>query len=158
MSRRAVGPPFGGLAVRRLPCDEPSAPDGTAGPGGPSGAGTAADPDVVVIATGSEVAVAVGAALLPAGEGIRARVVSMPCREWFDAQPAAYRDRVIPPAVRRRIAVEAGVGQSWYDLVGLDGRTIGVEDFGASASAADLFTDFGITPEAVAKTARDLLR
>ncbi|MFF2847752.1 transketolase C-terminal domain-containing protein [Streptomyces sp. NPDC058001] len=100
---------------------------------------------------------AVAAARDLADDGIRARVVSMPCREWFDAQDAAYRDRIIPPGVRRRIAVAAGVGQSWYDLVGLDGRTIGVEEFGASASAAELYEHFGITADAVARAARELL-
>lgn len=120
--------------------------------------GAAADPDVVVIATGSEVAVAVTAARLLADEGVRARVVSMPCREWFDEQPRSYQDSVIPPAVRRRISVEAGVSQGWHDLLGLDGRAIGVEDFGASASAAELFEDFGITPHSVAAAARELMR
>ncbi|MBD0739088.1 transketolase [Streptomyces sp. CBMA29] len=115
------------------------------------------DPDVVVIATGSEVELAVTAARALAADGIRARVVSMPCREWFDAQDAAYRDSVIPPAVRRRIAVEAGVGQGWYDLIGLDGRSIGVQEFGASASAAELYEHFGLTADAVASAARELM-
>ncbi|MEV7909052.1 transketolase [Streptomyces griseus] len=113
-------------------------------------------PDVVLIATGSEVGVAIEAARALERDSIRARVVSMPCREWFDAQPASYRDSVVPPSVRRRIVVEAGVSQGWHDLVGLDGRTVCVEEFGASASASELFEHFGITPEAVAKTARDL--
>ncbi|MFE2040615.1 transketolase [Streptomyces sp. NPDC059477] len=117
-----------------------------------------ADPDVIIIATGSEVQIAVAAARALAEEGLRARVVSMPCREWFDAQEPLYRDSVVPPTVRRRITVEAGVGQGWYDLLGLDGRAISVEDFGASASAAELYEHFGITPEAVAEAARDLLR
>ncbi|MFD7894933.1 transketolase [Streptomyces sp. NPDC059743] len=116
-----------------------------------------ADPDVVIIATGSEVQIAVAAARDLADDGIRARVVSMPCREWFDAQDAAYRDRIIPPTVRRRISVEAGISQSWHDLIGLDGRSIGVQDFGASASAAELYDHFGITPDAVASTARELM-
>jgi transketolase len=118
----------------------------------------AEDPDVIVIATGSELHIAVDAARTLAAEGIRARVVSMPCREWFDAQDAGYRESVLPRSVRRRVAVEAGVGQSWHDLVGLDGRTIGVEDFGASASAAELYEHFGVTPGAVAAAARELLR
>ncbi|MET8829052.1 transketolase [Streptomyces sp. NPDC004610] len=116
------------------------------------------DPDVVIIATGSEVPVAITAARTLAGEGIRARVVSMPCREWFDEQDPAYRDSVIPPTVRRRITVEAGVAQCWHDLLGLDGHAISVEHFGASASAAELYADFGITAEGVAGAARDLLR
>jgi len=118
----------------------------------------AAEPDLIVIATGSEVHLAVDAARTLAGEGIRARVVSMPCREWFDGQDAAYRDGVLPPAVRRRISVEAGVAQGWHDLIGLDGRAVSVETFGASASAAELYDHFGITAEAVAAAARDLMR
>ncbi|MEV6119983.1 transketolase [Streptomyces sp. NPDC052077] len=115
------------------------------------------DPDVVVIATGSEVAVAVEAARALTADGIRARVVSMPCREWFAGQPAAYRDAVLPPSVRRRVVVEAGVSQGWHDLLGLDGRAVCVEEFGASASADELFAHFGITAEAVADAARALL-
>jgi transketolase len=81
----------------------------------------------------------------------------MPCREWFNEQDASYRDGVIPPTVRRRISVEAGIGQSWYDLLGLDGRSISIQEFGASASAVELYEHFGITPDVVASTARDLM-
>jgi transketolase len=119
---------------------------------------SSADPDVVIIATGSEVQIAVAAARDLADDGIRARVVSMPCREWYDEQDASYRDGVIPPTVRRRISVEAGTGQSWYDLVGLDGRAISIQEFGASASAAELYEHFGITPGVVASAARDLMK
>jgi transketolase len=81
----------------------------------------------------------------------------MPCREWFNEQDASYRDGVIPPTVRRRISVEAGIGQSWHDLLGLDGRSISIQEFGASASAVELYEHFGITPDVVASTARDLM-
>ncbi|WP_443060916.1 transketolase-like TK C-terminal-containing protein [Streptomyces sp. NBC_00448] len=87
----------------------------------------------MVLATGSEIAVAVTAVRLLAGEGVLARVVSMPCREWFDEQPASYQDSVIPPAVRRRISVETGVRQGRHDLLGLDGRAIGRSGWGTSA-------------------------
>ncbi|MFI9627360.1 transketolase family protein [Streptomyces sp. NPDC052042] len=123
----------------------------------PPAQGDPGDPDVVIIATGSEVPVAIEAARALTRDAVRAHVVSMPCREWFDEQPASYRDSVIPPTVRRRIVVEAGVSQGWHDLLGLDGRAVCVEEFGASASAGDLFAHFGITAEAVADAARALL-
>jgi transketolase len=82
----------------------------------------------------------------------------MPCREWFDEQDAAYRDQVIPTAVRARISVEAGISQGWHDLVGLDGRSIGIHEFGASASAPELYDHFGITASAVVTAARELVR
>jgi len=113
------------------------------------------DPDVVLIATGSEVQLAVGARAQLDAEGIAARVVSMPCKEWFDAQAADYRDAVIPPQVRARVAVEAGVAQGWREVVGDAGRIVGIEHFGASADYATLFREFGFTAEAVAQAARD---
>jgi transketolase len=79
----------------------------------------------------------------------------MPCLEWFNAQEAAYRDAVILPSVRARVAVEAGATLGWYRYVGDSGRVIGLDHFGASADAATLFREFGITPEAVAAAARD---
>ncbi|WNI33922.1 transketolase [Streptomyces sp. ITFR-6] len=123
----------------------------------PAGEEERSAPDVILIATGSEVWVAIEAARALAAESIRARVVSMPCREWFDAQPASYRETVIPPSVRRRVVIEAGVSQGWHDLLGLEGRAICVEKFGASASAQELFEHFGITREAVAEVARALV-
>jgi transketolase len=112
-------------------------------------------PDVILIATGSEVQLAVKARELLAADGVGARVVSMPCREWFDAQPQAYRDLVIPPSVRARVSVEAGVAQSWEGLVGDAGRCVSLEHFGASADYARLFEEFNITDEAVAAAARE---
>ncbi len=112
-------------------------------------------PDVVVVATGSEVQLAVEARDILAGEGVAARVVSMPCKEWFDAQPADYRDAVFPPEVRARVSVEAGVSQGWRDVVGDAGRTISLEHFGASADYATIYREFGITADAVADAARD---
>ena len=94
-------------------------------------------PDVVLIGTGSEVQLAVEAARDQlADEGIRARVVSMPCREWFDEQDKAYRDTVIPPIVKARVSVEAGVAQGWREVVGDYGRIVSLEHFGASADYA----------------------
>ena len=85
-------------------------------------------------------------------------MVSMPCREWFDAQPRSYRDTVLPPAVRARVSIEAGVAQGWRELVGDAGRSISIEHFGASADGATLFREFGFTPAAVVKAAKDSLK
>jgi transketolase len=112
-------------------------------------------PDVVLIGTGSEVQIAVAARDLLAADGIRARVVSMPCREWFDEQDQAYRDQVIPPDVRARVSVEAAVAQGWREIVGDHGRIVSLEHFGASADYQRLFAEFGFTGEAVAQAARD---
>ncbi|WP_380176457.1 transketolase C-terminal domain-containing protein [Kineococcus sp. DHX-1] len=120
--------------------------------GGPDG-----DPAVVLIATGSELQLAVEAGRTLAAEGVRVRVVSMPCREWFAEQDTAYRESVLPARVRARVSVEAASAQSWHDLVGLDGRTVSIEDFGASAPPATLFEHFGVTVAGVVATARDAL-
>ena len=112
-------------------------------------------PDVILIATGSEVQLAVEARERLAADGVGARVVSMPCREWFDAQPQAYRDLVLPPSVRARVSVEAGVAQSWQGLVGDAGRCVSLEHFGASADYARLFEEFGITTDAVVAAAHE---
>jgi transketolase len=111
-------------------------------------------PDVVLIATGSEVHVAVAARELLEAEGVGTRVVSMPSVEWFEEQPREYRDRVLPPEVRARVAVEAGIGLTWYRFVGDAGRIVSLEHFGASADAKTLFAEFGFTPENVAAAAR----
>jgi transketolase len=111
-------------------------------------------PAVVIVATGSEVQLAVAARDVLQAEGTPTRVVSMPCREWFEAQPREYRDEVLPPAVRARVSVEAGVAQGWRDVVGDAGRTVSLEHFGASADYQTIFREFGFTPEAVADAAR----
>jgi transketolase len=113
------------------------------------------DPDVLLIGTGSEVQLAVAARDLLAGEGVRARVVSMPCKEWFLREDQAYRDGVLPPRVRARVSVEAAVAQGWRELVGDAGRSISLEHFGASADYKTLFREFGITAEAVAAAAKE---
>ncbi|HET8691121.1 MAG TPA: transketolase [Steroidobacteraceae bacterium] len=114
-------------------------------------------PDCILIATGSEVALAVEAARELAGRGRRARVVSMPCTSVFDAQDAAWRDSVLPPAVTARVAVEAGVADGWWRYVGPRGRVVGMRGYGASAPAKDLFRHFGITSAAVVEAAEALL-
>jgi transketolase len=115
-------------------------------------------PDVVLVGTGSEVQLAVRARELLAAEGVRARVVSMPCREWFDAQETSYRETVIPPIVKARVSVEAGVAQGWREVVGDHGRIVSLEHYGASADYERLYREFGITAEAVAAAAQDSIR
>jgi transketolase len=113
--------------------------------------------EVLLLATGSEVQLALGAKERLAQEGVAARVVSMPCLEWFAAQPADYRDAVLPPQTRARVAVEAGVAQPWYRWVGDAGRVVGIDHYGASADQQTLFERFGLTVDAVTAAARSSL-
>jgi transketolase len=106
-------------------------------------------PDAILLASGSEVHVALEARGQLEQRGVRARVVSMPCLEYFAAQPASYRDAVLPPDVRMRVAVEAAHPLSWYRWVGDAGAVVGLDHFGASAPAQRLFEEFGITSDAV---------
>ncbi|MGW7430632.1 transketolase [Streptomyces sp. NPDC054861] len=122
---------------------------------GPSGQNT--EPQVVLIATGSEVHLAVEAREQLQAEGVPTRVVSMPSVEWFEEQDQGYKDAVLPPSVRARVAVEAGIGLTWHKYVGDAGRIVSLEHFGASADAKVLFREFGFTPEAVAAAARESL-
>jgi transketolase len=104
------------------------------------------------------VQLAVRARELLAAEGVRARVVSMPCREWFAAQEDSYQETVIPPTVKARVSVEAGVAQGWHEIVGDHGRCVSLEHYGASADFARIYQEFGITAEAVAAAAQDSIR
>jgi len=110
-------------------------------------------PDVILIGTGSELQLAVQAREILAGKGVSARVVSMPCREWFDEQEQSYRDQVLPPIVKARVSVEAGVAMGWREVVGATGRIVSLEHYGASADYQTLYREFGITAEAVALAA-----
>ncbi len=114
-------------------------------------------PDVILIATGSEVALAQEAAQILRERGKSARVVSMPCVESFLAQDASYRESVLPSNVLARVAVEAGHVDYWYKFVGLDGRVVGMTTFGESAPAGELFEHFGITTAAVVEAAEDVI-
>jgi len=114
-------------------------------------------PDAVIIATGSEVGIAVEAQKLLAAKGKHVRVVSMPSTDAFDAQDAAYRESVLPKAVTRRVAVEAGVTDGWYKYVGFGGKIVGLNRFGESAPAGALFKEFGFTGENVAKAVEEIL-
>jgi transketolase len=115
----------------------------------------AGTPDVILIATGSEVQLAMGAAEKLAGKKVR--VVSMPSTTTFDAQDAAYRESVLPAAVTRRVAVEAAVTEGWYKYVGLGGRVVGINRFGESAPDKVLFKEFGFTVDNVAKAVEEIL-
>jgi transketolase len=115
------------------------------------------EPDVVLIATGSEVQLAVEAQKLLAAKDIIARVVSMPCVEWFESQSDEYRNSVLPPSVSARVAVEAGIAQCWHKLVGDTGEIVSIEHYGESADAKTLFREFGFTPEAVVDAAERTL-
>jgi transketolase len=113
--------------------------------------------DVILIATGSEVQLAVAARDELAAKGIGARVVSAPCIEWFEEQSAEYRESVLPAAVSARVSVEAGLALGWSRYVGSDGASVSIEHFGASADYQTLFREFGMTSEAVTRAAESLL-
>jgi transketolase len=121
----------------------------TEGGGGP--------PDVVLLATGSEVHIALEARELLQAGGITTRVVSLPCVEWFRSQDQGYQDRVLPPSVRARVSVEAAVGMGWRELVGDAGRIVSLEHFGASAAYQVLYEQFGFTAARVADLAKESL-
>nr|WP_026341748.1 transketolase [Actinomadura atramentaria] len=114
-------------------------------------------PEVILIATGSEVEIALAARETLEADGTPTRVVSMPCVEWFEAQDDAYRQEVLPPAVRARVSVEAGIALGWRAFVGDVGESVSLEHFGASADYKTLFEQFGITPERVVAAARSSL-
>jgi transketolase len=118
---------------------------------------TGGDPAVILMATGSEVELVMGAYEKLSAQGIRARVVSMPSMELFARQPPQYRDTVLPPAVRARLAVEAAIAQPWYRWVGDHGAMLGIEHFGASAPAPRIYQEFGLTVDNVVKKAKELL-
>jgi transketolase len=145
-----------GLALTRqgVPTLEGTDSDGVAKGGYVLAEASSGDPELVIIATGSEVQLAVEARKILEAEGVATRVVSMPCVEWFDAQDAAYRERVLPSSVRARVAVEAGIAQSWYRFVKDAGEIVSIEHFGASADYKTLFKEFGFTAEAVVDAAR----
>ncbi|MFI4921383.1 MAG: transketolase-like TK C-terminal-containing protein, partial [Gammaproteobacteria bacterium] len=118
---------------------------------------TAGTPDAILIATGSEVALAAAAAKKLMEKGIKTRIVSMPCTSLFDAQDQAYRDGVLPPKVKARVSVEAGVTAGWHRYLGAEGRSVGLDRYGESAPAADVFKYFGFTIENVVKQVESAL-
>ncbi|MFF0089629.1 transketolase [Streptomyces canus] len=157
LRRHATDPAPHGLALTRQGVPT-YAPNPDAAKGGYVLADSSKEtPDVVLVATGSEVQLAVAARERLEAEGVGTRVVSMPSVEWFEQQPREYRDSVLPPSVRARVAVEAGIGLTWYRFVGDAGRIVSLEHFGASADAKILFAEYGFTAENVAAAARESL-
>ena len=114
-------------------------------------------PEVILLATGSEVHIARDAWQVLSDEGIKTRVVSMPCHELFAAQDEAYREQVLPASVTARVSVEAGVAQGWYRWIGSGGAAISLERFGASAPFEEVYENLGITADAVASAAHGLI-
>jgi transketolase len=151
---RPEGP--SGLALTRqgVPTLEGTSTEGVARGGYVLAEASGGEPQVVLIGTGSEVQLAVEAREVLEADGVATRVVSMPCVEWFDKQDETYRDQVLPPSVRARVAVEAGVAQPWHRFVGDAGEVVSLERFGASADYETLFREFGFTAEAVVDAAR----
>jgi transketolase len=145
-----------GLALTRqnVPILEGTSAEGVAKGGYVLEEASGATPDVVLIATGSEVQLAVQARKALEADGIGTRVVSMPCVEWFEAQSQAYREQVIPSSVKARVSVEAGIAMSWRKYIGDHGEAVSIEHFGASADYQTLFREFGFTAEAVVNAAR----
>ncbi len=113
-------------------------------------------PEAIVIATGSEVAIAATAVNELNAAGRRVRLVSMPSTDTFDRQPAEYRESVLPAAITRRVAIEAGATLCWWKYVGLNGRVLGIDTFGASGKAADLYAHFGLTPAQLQQNINEL--
>jgi transketolase len=146
------------LTRQNLPVVDRSAPgmgsvDGVARGGYVLAEASSGVPEVILVGTGSEVSIAMAARERLETQGIATRVVSMPCREWFAEQDAAYRQQVLPPNVLARVSVEAAVGQGWRELVGPSGEIVSLEHFGASAAYTVLFEQFGFTPDAVVAAA-----
>ncbi len=110
------------------------------------------------MATGSEVALAIQSAQVLEESGVPTRVVSVPCFEWFNQQSQEYKDEVLPPAIKARISIEAGIAQGWRDYVGDAGACVSLEHYGASAGANVLFKEFGFTVENVVATAKRVLK
>jgi transketolase len=145
-----------GLALSRqnLPVLEGTDADGVAKGGYVLADAGNGEPQLVIIATGSELQIAVEARKVLEAEGVATRVVSMPCVEWFDEQDQSYRDQVLPPTVKARVTVEAGIAQPWYRFAGDNGEIVSIEHFGASADYQTLFREFGFTTEHVVEAAR----
>ncbi|WP_435154291.1 transketolase [Amycolatopsis sacchari] len=145
------------LTRQNVPVLEGTTIDGVAKGGYVIADATGGEPDVVLIGTGSEVQLAVEARKILEADGVRTRVVSMPCVEWFEAQDEAYRESVLPSGVKARVAVEAGIAQPWYRWVGDAGEIVSIEHYGASADYQTLFREFGFTADAVVDAARSSL-
>ncbi|MBL1076555.1 transketolase [Nocardia sp. 2] len=147
------GPSALALTRQDLPIQEGTSYEGVRKGGYILAESSTGTPQVIIIATGSELQLAVNARTTLEAQGIGTRVVSMPCVEWFDAQDQSYRDEVLPPSVKARVSVEAGIAVPWYRFVGDAGEIVSIEHFGASADFKTLFREFGITADAVVAAA-----
>ena len=116
-----------------------------------------ADFEVIIIATGSEVEIALQAKTMLNEKGTKVRVVSMPCMEIFEEQSQTYRESVLPGSCLKRVAIEAGASQSWHKYVGFDGRIIGLDRFGASAPYKEIYTQLGITADNLVSKVEEIL-
>lgn len=155
LERHDAGPVGLALTRQNLPVLEGTSAAGVARGGYVLAAESGSEaPSVILMATGSELQLAVQARTVLESEGIATRVVSMPCVEWFDAQDAGYRESVLPKAVRARVSVEAGIAMPWHRFTGDAGENVSLEHFGASADYQTLFREFGLTTEAVVEAAR----
>ena len=145
-----------GLALTRqgVPTLEGTSSQGVARGGYVLAEASSGTPEVILVATGSEVQLAVEARKTLEADGVATRVVSMPCVEWFDAQDADYREQVLPSSVRARVIVEAGIAQPWHRFAKDSGEIVSIEHFGASADYKTLFREFGFTTDAVTEAAR----
>jgi transketolase len=151
---RPEGPKGLALTRQNLPVLEGTSAEGVARGGYVLADASSGTPQVILIATGSELQIAVEARKVLEADGVATRVVSMPCVEWFDEQDEAYRESVLPAAVRARVSVEAGVAQPWHRFTGDAGENVSIEHFGASADYKTLFREFGFTTENVVAAAR----
>ncbi|WP_069165201.1 transketolase [Nocardia altamirensis] len=151
------GPSALALTRQDLPIQEGTSYEGVAKGGYILAESSTGTPQVILLATGSELQLAVEARTTLESHGIGTRVVSMPCVEWFDAQDKAYRDEVLPPSVAARVAVEAGIAMPWHRFVGDAGEVVSIEHFGASADFKTLFREFGFTAENVVAAAQRTL-
>jgi transketolase len=157
MLENPEGPKGIALTRQNIPVLEGTSAEGVARGGYVLAEASGGEPRLILIGTGSELQIAVEAREVLEGEGIPTRVVSMPCMDWFQDQDQAYRDSVLPPAVKARVSVEAGIAMPWYRWVGDAGEIVSIEHYGASADYQTLFREFGFTTEHVVAAARTSL-
>ncbi|WP_344727906.1 transketolase-like TK C-terminal-containing protein, partial [Pseudonocardia yunnanensis] len=151
---RPEGPKGLALTRQNLPVLEGTSYEGVNRGGYVLADASSGEPQLILIGTGSELQIAVDARRVLEDEGVPTRVVSMPCVEWFDEQDEAYRESVLPSAIKARVSVEAGIAQPWYQFTGDAGEIISIEHYGASADYKTLFREFGFTTENVVAAAR----
>jgi transketolase len=145
------------LSRQNLPVLDPAKVENAANGGYVLEEGSSGTPDVILVATGSEVSLALKGREALEAEGVSVRVVSMPCFEWFHAQPDSYQQQVLPPDIKARVSIEAAVPQGWREIVGDFGEIISINHFGASAEGSVVFEQFGFTPDRVVAAAHATL-